>query len=285
MRRPFIRRRRPLNGLSFNRMIPNILTLLGLSAGLTGIRFGMQERWEEAVMAIAIAAVLDGLDGRIARLLNGTSKFGAELDSLSDFLAFGVAPALVHYMWVMQEAGSIGWVLVCLYAVCCALRLARFNTLLDDGDRPAWAGNFFVGVPAPAAAGLVLLPVIVSFAQNVVDVAKPGISAFFLVLVSALMVSRLPTFSFKRIRIPNQWILPTMLTAALLAAAFVSATWETMAVVTALYLFSIPFSIRAHRRLMNNLLAERNKAADGETEVADLKPLPGEEPERPLRPH
>jgi CDP-diacylglycerol--serine O-phosphatidyltransferase len=285
MRRPFIRRRQSLNGLSFNRMIPNILTLLGLSAGLTGIRFAIQERWEEAVLAIVIAAVLDGLDGRIARLLNGTSKFGAELDSLSDFLAFGVAPAMLHYMWVMRDAGSIGWVLVCLYAVCCALRLARFNTLLDAGDRPAWAGSFFVGVPAPAAAGLVMLPVIVSFTQRFVDLAKPGVSAFFLVLVSALMVSRLPTFSFKRIRIPNQWILPTMLTAALLAAAFVSATWETMAVVTTLYLFSIPFSIRAHRRLMNTLLAERSQMAAAEAAAADAKPLPGEEPERPLRPN
>lgn len=289
MRRPFIRRRQSLNGLSFNRMIPNILTLLGLSAGLTGIRFAIQERWEEAVMAIVIAAILDGLDGRIARLLNGTSKFGAELDSLSDFLAFGVAPALVHYMWVMRDAGSIGWVLVCLYAVCCALRLARFNTLLDAGDRPAWAGNFFVGVPAPAGAGLVLLPVIFSFTQGAFDVARPEISAFFLVLISALMVSRLPTFSFKRIRVPNHWILPTMLIAALLAAAFVSATWETMAVVTSLYLVSIPFSIRAHRRLMSNLIAERNQAAAATEPGEDERPLDAlakaDEDERPLRPN
>jgi len=273
MHRPFIRRRTPLKGLSFNRLIPNILTLLSLSAGLTGIRFAIQERWEDAVLAIVVAAVLDGLDGRIARILNGASKFGAEFDSLSDFLAFGVAPAMIHYMWVMRDAGGLGWVLVCLYAVCCALRLARFNTLMDDADRPTWIGNFFMGVPAPAGAGLVLLPVIISFEERAINVVRPEISAVFLVLVAALMVSRIPTYSFKRFRIPTAWILPTMLIAALLAAALVSATWTTMAVVITAYLFSIPLAVRSQRRLVRSLEAERQKAAS-ETASGAAEPVP-----------
>ncbi|MEX2009644.1 MAG: CDP-diacylglycerol--serine O-phosphatidyltransferase, partial [Dongiaceae bacterium] len=157
-------RSRPrLRDQSFNRLIPNILTVLALCAGLTSIRFAFQERWEMAVFAIVIAGVLDGLDGRIARLLDGSSKFGAELDSLSDFLAFGVAPALLLYYFTMKSVVGIGWALALLFAVCCALRLARFNTKVDNADLPAWTGRFFTGVPAPAGAGLALLPVFATF--------------------------------------------------------------------------------------------------------------------------
>ena len=245
--------RPPFKGLPFNRMIPNILTLLALSAGLTAVRYGIQGRWEYAVLAIMVAAVLDGLDGRVARILNGASRFGAELDSLSDFIAFGVAPALIHYLWIMREAGGIGWVLVCLYAVCCGLRLARFNTLMDASDRPTWAGNFFVGVPAPAAAGIVLLPIVVSFQEWAPDLRMPQVSGAFLILVSVLMVSHLSTYSFKRFKVPANWVLPTMLIAGMLAALLVTETWLTMAVVTVMYLCSIPFSVRSYRKLARRL--------------------------------
>ena len=136
-------KRRRLQHMSINRMIPNILTLLALASGLTGMRFAFQERWEHAVLAIAVAAVFDALDGRIARLLKGASKFGAELDSLSDFVCFGVAPAMILYLWAMQDAGRAGWLLVMLFAMCCGLRLARFNVALEDENAPKWKANFF----------------------------------------------------------------------------------------------------------------------------------------------
>ncbi|MBT3535221.1 MAG: phosphatidylcholine/phosphatidylserine synthase, partial [Rhodospirillaceae bacterium] len=152
------RRNRRLRELPVNSLIPNILTVLALCAGMSAIRFAMQDKWELAVAAIIVAGILDGLDGRMARLLKGATKFGAELDSLSDFIAFGVAPALVIYLWSTEVLGGIGWIAGLAYSTCCALRLARFNTALDDPDRPAWASYFFTGMAAPAGACMVLLP-------------------------------------------------------------------------------------------------------------------------------
>lgn len=235
-------------GLSINHMIPNILTLLALCAGLTSIRFGLHGKWEAGVLAIVLAAILDGLDGRVARLLQGTSKFGAELDSLSDFVSFGVAPAMLLYFWTMQTAGGFGWALVLLYAVCCALRLARFNTMLGD-DLPPYAYNFFTGVPAPAAAGLVLLPMVASFEVRAGIFDRPSVVAVFLMGVSFLMVSTIPTFSFKKVRIPHKWVLPMLLIVGLLAAFLVTEPWLTLAGLGALYLGLIPLSVRSFRRL------------------------------------
>src|SRR5258706_3628000 len=152
-----------LRDQSFNRLIPNILTLLGLCAGMTAVRLALVARWELAVAAIAVAAILDALDGRIARLLDSSSKFGAELDSLADVVGFGVVPGLVLYIWTMHDAGGIGWAATLLLAVCCRLRLARFNTKLDHADLPAWTGRFFVGVPAPPGPGLHLTPTLAHF--------------------------------------------------------------------------------------------------------------------------
>ena len=242
-------RRERLKGLPFNRMIPNILTLLALCAGLTAIRYGLEERWEHAGLALLVAAILDGLDGRIARVLKGASKFGAELDSLSDFICFGVAPALLLYMWTLSGAGRVGWVLALLFSVCCVLRLARFNTNLDETDQPAWTSNFFAGVPAPAGGGLVMLPMFLSFQFGEGLFKQPAMVAVFIVVVSALMVSRIPTFAFKKFRVAPRWILPTMLLVGLFAATLVSAPWLTMAVALILYLASIPFSLRSYRKL------------------------------------
>ncbi|MFM8801456.1 MAG: CDP-diacylglycerol--serine O-phosphatidyltransferase, partial [Tagaea sp.] len=177
-----------------NRLIPNAITVAALCAGLSGIRFAMDGRWEWAVTAIVVAAILDGLDGRMARLLNGTSKFGAELDSLSDFVAFGVAPALIVYMWVLNAWGAAGWIICLAYAVCMALRLARFNTMLADPNPPKWQGHFFVGVPAPAGAGLALLPLMLHFQAGDGWFDRPAIGAATMALVAFLMVSRIPTF-------------------------------------------------------------------------------------------
>ena len=248
-------------GLSINRLIPNILTLLALCAGLTSIRFAVHDMWKEAVIATVLAAILDGLDGRVARLLQGTSKFGAELDSLSDFVSFGVAPAMVLYFWTMRSAGGFGWAMVLLFSVCCALRLARFNTMIGEPDLPPYAYNFFTGVPAPAAAGLVLMPLIftIQFGGGFFD--KPPVVALFLVGVSFLMVSKAPTFSFKKVRIPHKWVLPILLLVGLAAAFLVTEPWLTLSVTGCVYLGTLPLALRSFRRLKDK--AEAAVAAPG----------------------
>ena len=275
MTRSRSRSRRRLKALPFHRMIPNILTLLALCAGLTAIRFGLKGQWESAVIAITVAAILDGLDGRIARLLKGASKFGAELDSLADFVSFGVAPAIMLYLWTMQDLGRLGWVLVLLFTVCCVLRLARFNTFLDEEtDRPVWADNFFTGVPAPMGAGLVLLPMLLSFQFGSGVFDQPAVVTIFLVGVGALMVSRIPTFAFKRFKVPNRWVLPTMLFVGIYAAFLINTPWPTLAATLIAYLVSIPLSVRAYRRQELRSL-EARRALASETR-ADTGPPPAE---------
>lgn len=247
-------RRERFKGQSFNKMIPNILTMLALCSGLTALRFGLEEKWEAAVLSLVVAAVLDALDGRIARLLRGTSKFGAELDSLSDFIGFGVAPALLLYLWTMKDAGPIGWVLVLLLGICCALRLARFNTNIDGPELPPWAKNFFTGVPAPAGGGLVLLPLIVSFQIDSDFVRDPIVVGIFIVVVAFLMVSRLPTYSFKNFRVSQKFVLPTMLLVGLVAALSVSTPWLTLTTILCLYIASLPFAPRSFKKLEQEAL-------------------------------
>jgi CDP-diacylglycerol--serine O-phosphatidyltransferase len=268
--------RERLRDLSFNRMIPNILTMLALCAGLTAIRYSLAERWEPAATALVIAAILDALDGRIARMLKGTSKFGAELDSLSDFVGFGVAPAMILYLWTMKSAGPVGWVLVLLFSVCCALRLARFNTDIDAPDPPAWSRYFFTGVPAPAGAGLVLIPLILSFQIDSAVIRHPLFVGPFIVVVAALLISRVPTYSFKSVRIAQRFVLPTMLVVGLIAALTVSAPWLMLSVVLFAYIASLPLSYRDQRarRLRAEAEAAAEMAADAgsplhETEVMD----------------
>ncbi len=240
-------RQRP-QWMHFNKMIPNILTLLALSAGLTAIRFGLQDRWEYAAMAILVAAILDGLDGRIARILKGASKFGAELDSLSDFVCFGVAPALMLYLWALTDAGRFGWMLAMLFTICCALRLARFNTMIENEDQPPWTRNYFSGVPSPAGAGLVLLPMIISFQTGDAFVRTPTLVGFFLLVVAGLLVSPIPTYSFKKIKVSHSLVLPTMLLVGLVIASLISAPWVTLSIVLSLYLITIPMSIRSYQK-------------------------------------
>ena len=245
-------KRRPrLPRISINRMIPNILTLLALASGLTAMRFAFQERWELAVLAIAVAAIFDALDGRIARLLRGVSKFGAELDSLSDFVCFGVAPAMILFLWSLQEAGRGAWVLVMLYTMCMGLRLARFNVASDDEDAPEWRAHFFTGVPAPAGAGLVLFPMILSFLAGDQFFRSPWIVSAFLFCIGAMLVSAIPTYSFKNVAIPRQHFLVTMMTVALVIALFTSMPWLCLSTILVIYLAAIPLSIRSHRRYEN----------------------------------
>lgn len=241
-------RRRRLRVVSLNVMIPNLLTLLALCAGMTAIRFALQDRFEAAGLAILVAAILDALDGRVARLLKGSTKLGAELDSLSDVVCFGVAPAIILHLWSLSEVPRFGWIVSLLFAACCALRLARFNTMLDDPDKPAWAGHFFVGVPAPAAAGLALYPMILSFVAGDAFVRDPFVVGAVLLSVAVLMVSRVPTLSFKRVRMPGAYVMPTMLGAVVFIACLISVPWWTLTVFMGVYLASIPVAVVMKRR-------------------------------------
>jgi len=249
LRPPGTPRKKRFRDLSINRMIPNILTLLALAAGLTAIRFGLDGRWEHAVLAIIVAAVLDALDGRIARLLKGASKFGAELDSLSDFVCFGVSPVLVLYLWTMKDAGRLGWVLVMLFTICCGLRLARFNVMMEDHDAPAWQARFFTGIPAPAGGGLVLLPMVLSFQGGEGFFRQPWVVGIFMLVIAGMLVSTIPTYSFKKLKISQHWILPTMLITAAIAVFLINAPWLTLSVVGLAYICSIPLSYRAQQAL------------------------------------
>jgi CDP-diacylglycerol--serine O-phosphatidyltransferase len=264
-------RRRRLDRMSINRLLPNIVTLLALCAGLTAMRYGAEGRFQPAVGALIIAGILDGLDGRLARRLGATSRFGAELDSLADFLSFGVAPAFLLYNWTMKDAGPIGWALVLLFSVCCALRLARFNTGLNaDTAPPPWMAGFFTGVPAPAGAGLVLLPLMISFETAAGFVSHPVVVGLFLVGIGALMVSRIPTYSFKRSRrIDAQLVLPIMILVAAVAALLATSPWITLPFLGAVYLLSFPFSIRA-------AYAARRAAANSDEPITMPAPPPAD---------
>ncbi|GAB5503389.1 CDP-alcohol phosphatidyltransferase family protein [Pyruvatibacter sp.] len=232
-------------------LLPNVLTVLALCAGLTAIRFGLEGRYEFAVYAILVAALLDALDGRLARMLKAQSSFGAELDSLADFFNFGVAPVLILYTWSLDALGGLGWVAVLGYSVACALRLARFNVAAEDPDRPSWANAFFVGVPAPAAAGLVMLPLYMDFTQITTFNTWPSLVAVHIGVVAFLMVSRLPTFSGKHLRLSTRRdkALPFLLGVALVAALAVSYPWMTVIGITALYAVSLPLAFWRHRVL------------------------------------
>lgn len=238
-----------LRGFSIHRLIPNILTLAALCSGLTAIRFGLQGEMRLAVIAIIVAAIFDALDGRVARRLGVTSRFGAELDSLSDFLCFGVAPALVLYLSSLTQAGALGWVVTLMFPICSALRLARFNTALEpDTPPPAWTGSYFTGVPAPAGALLALMPLMLSFEIEAAWPRHAAVVGIVLVAVGGLMVSRLPTFSFKKGRIPRHLVLPAMLAAALVMGVLASAPWIALSLIGFCYMCLIPFSLMAYRR-------------------------------------
>jgi CDP-diacylglycerol--serine O-phosphatidyltransferase len=264
--------RRGLRGFSVNRLIPNVITLAALSSGLTAIRFGLQGQFRLAVIAVIVAAIFDALDGRVARRLGVTSRFGAELDSLSDFLCFGVTPALVLYMAALKDGGPLGWVVTLMFPICSALRLARFNTaLLADTPPPAWTGQYFTGVPAPAGALLALIPLVISFEAEAAWPRHPIVVGVVLVLVGGLMVSRLPTFSFKKGRIPRHLVLPALLIAALTMGVIASSPWIGVSLLGLIYLGLIPFSWLAYRRQ-----ASRDRQ-EGVAAVVPLRSVPTEQ--------
>lgn len=253
--------RRPLmTRVPLRFILPNLVTLIALCAGLTAIRFAFEGRYEHAVIAILVAAVLDGLDGRLARALKGTSRFGAELDSLADFVDFGVAPAVLSYVWILHHSPGFGWFAAMVFAIACALRLARFNVMIDDPDKPAWTGNFFTGMPAPAGAIVGLLPVYLHLLGVPVDPGYAVLEVAYFLLVALLMASRIPHFSGKNLgRVPREYVIFVLFGVA--ALILVLATWpvQTLVVFTLAYLALLPFSIRSWNRLAR-ADAERKQA-------------------------
>ena len=250
-------RRRPrFKGPSFNRMIPNILTMLGLCSGLTSMRFALDGRFGAAAVAIVVAACIDGLDGRIARMLKATSRFGAEFDSLADFLCFGVAPGFILYLWSLQVAHGYGFMPSVMFSVCMALRLARFNAAIDAGPHPAYQYNFFTGVPAPAGALLALFPLFLGLEGRAVGwtwlesfARHPLVSVVTLIGTALLLVSTLPVWSFKNFKVPSPAVLPLMLGTGLYATLLVADLWAALAALGVIYAATLPFSVRSYRRL------------------------------------
>lgn len=247
-----------VTGPSFNRMIPNIMTLLGLCAGLTSIRFGLEGRFEAAAVAVLVAACIDGLDGRLARMLKATSRFGAEFDSLADFCCFGVAPALLLYLWSLQAWGGFGFMPCLMFTVCMALRLARFNAELDSpaGLKHGYSYNFFTGVPAPAGAALALFPLFLGLEGGSLGLSwlqavgrHPVSCALVLVGTALLLVSTLPVWSFKNFKVPGAYVLPLLLGVGVMAALLVADPWAALAAGGLLYVGMLPYSARSYRRL------------------------------------
>ena len=227
-------------------MIPNAVTLLALCFGLTGVSLAIGGEWEKALAAIIFAGVLDGMDGRIARLLRAQSKFGAELDSLSDNIAFGTAPALIVFLWSLQTAPRFGWIAALALAVCCALRLARFNARIDVAEQPHKSAGFNTGVPAPAGAGLAFVPIYLWLITGSDLFRQWALVMAWTLFIAALMISSIPTYSWSSIRIRSGWRLFALAGIALLGAALIRAPWYTLLAVSVLYLAMLPFSIAGY---------------------------------------
>lgn len=252
-------------------MLPNLITVLAICAGLSGIRLAFEGRFEIAVIMVLFAAFLDGIDGRVARMLKATSKFGEQMDSLADIVNFGAAPALVLYAYLLDRAGPIGWTAALLFAIACGLRLARFNVQIADPDRPAWMADYFTGVPAPAGAVLVMLPVYLGFLGFEANLFVAYLSCAYTVIVAVLLVSTLPVFSGKSSgsKVRGDVVFPLILVAVFYVLMLSSFTWETMAATAVAYLLFLPFSVKLYARR----LQKERRAAD----IAKTGKAPAEE--------
>jgi len=281
-------RRRRFRRIPVRILVPNVITLLALCAGLTAIRMAFESHYMLALAAIVFAAILDAIDGRLARLLKGTSRFGAELDSLSDFVNFGVAPALILYFWGLHDLESAGWIAAMVFAICAGLRLARFNVMLDDPDRPAWTANFFVGVPAPAGAISVLLPIYAAF----LGLPRTGVVTWLMLIytlvIASLMVSRLPVFSGKRVgtRVPPDLVGPIIVIVVLFFALLIAYPWVLLTLGTLAFLASLPFSFMSYRGYEQRMRAAREQPAPAATHSPPIAAGiigPSDDEDRPSR--
>jgi CDP-diacylglycerol--serine O-phosphatidyltransferase len=264
-------RKRLFKPVPFRVIVPNIITLIALCLGLTAIRLAFEGRYEPAVIAIVAAAFLDGVDGRVARLLKGTSRFGAELDSLADFVNFGVTPALILYSFLLNELKALGWIAVLVFAIAMALRLARFNVMLDDPHRPEWKKNFFTGMPAPAGALTSMLPLYLSFLGVSIGAAAAPVALVYLLGLAFLMVSTIPVYSGKTIglKVPRQWVLPIFVLSVAAFGLLVSFPFEMLTAITVCFLGSIPFSVMRYRQLER---ADAMQAAEARQAVSESEP-------------
>jgi CDP-diacylglycerol--serine O-phosphatidyltransferase len=274
---------RDRRGIPLRAVVPNAVTALALCSGLSGIRFGISADWDKAVMFVAFAAVLDGMDGRIARARKGQSRFGAELDSLSDLVAFGVAPALIAYLWVLRDWNPYGWIFALAYAVCMALRLARFNARIDVEDQPHKSAGFLTGVPAPAGAAVMLLPILLWLASNQqwtwlkdVRIVAPwaAFSAF-------MIISSLATWSLSSLRLRRNVRFEAIVLIVILGGALFTVPWETLSLIVIVYLAMIPFSMASYARV------RRQRASLAQPDSAEpapfAAPLPSDRPARRRR--
>jgi CDP-diacylglycerol---serine O-phosphatidyltransferase len=262
-------------------LVPNVITLLAICAGLTAIRLSTEGRLELALAAIVFAALLDGIDGRVARLIKGQSRFGAELDSLADFVNFGVTPGLILYFWQLHELNNVGWIAAMIFAISGGLRLARFNASIDDPNRPAFAAAFFTGVPAPAGALLVLLPIYLSFLG--VPKLPTTLVALYTLLIAFLMVSRLPVFSGKTMstRVPPEMVLPVFVLVVLFIALLIGYPWHLLSAGALIYLLTLPAGWLSYRR-------QEQAAAAAQTATPDPANVSGQpvafDPSAPVAP-
>ena len=244
-------------------LLPNALTIFGVCLGLSSIKFSLDSNYAMAVIAIGFAAILDTLDGRVARLVKGTSKVGKELDSLTDVISFGVAPGFIMYFWSLNEIGKLGWMFVLIYAVCCALRLARFNlTVVDENE--SWKINFFEGVPSPAAAGLVLLPLILSLSGLIQLESYAVLSLTAILVTSILMVSKIPTYSLKRILIPKHMAIFLLLGIGIYVSLLIFYTFKTLFFTGIIYLTLIPISYFHYKNKNKTSLKPKDEDEDEE---------------------
>jgi len=254
--------------ISFRAVIPNIITIFALILGLTSIKFTMTSDFNLAIISIVLAAILDAADGRIARLIKGTSKFGAELDSLVDFVNFGVAPALIIYFWELRYLGNIGWILTLIFIICSCLRLARFNVAISNGGKESWKDNFFTGVPTPAGAGILLIPLIYSLSDFFVYYQKNDLSLFFIIIASFLMISKVPTYAFKKIKVNKPFVILILLSFVLLFSFLITYTFNTLFVLGLIYICSIPISFFNFK-----ILKKKYKISDNSSESVIVEDL------------
>jgi CDP-diacylglycerol--serine O-phosphatidyltransferase len=237
-------------------MLPNAVTAAALCSGLTGIRFAIEGNWALAIFAIVLAGVLDGMDGRIARLLNAQSRFGAELDSLADALSFGMAPALILYLWALGELSSFGWFAALAFAICCALRLARFNARIDLDDQPHKSAGFLTGVPAPVAAGLAFTPVYLWLQTDLEIFRDPALTALWVSAIAILMISNMPTLSWSAIRPRATIRLFLLVIAALVFTGLLVEPWWTLTAISLAYIALIPYALMRYAAIKRRRRSE-----------------------------
>lgn len=255
-------RRRLVSGLTLRALIPNAITASALCFGLTGIRFAIGGEFDKAVLAIILAGVLDGIDGRIARLLNAQSRFGAELDSLADNVSFGVAPALILFLWSLQDLPRLGWFAALAFAICCALRLARFNARIDMLDQPHKLAGFNTGIPAPVGAGLAFLPLYLWFATGQVEFRYPAVAGLWLAFIAFLMISNVATLSWTSLRPRRSIRLEVLAVFGMVGAALLLEPWWTLVGICAVYLALLPLGMIRYARVRRQRGVPRRRASD-----------------------